>query len=604
MLPQQTARRREPGPTAIYARVSTERQAVGDKTSLDRQERTCRRAADRLGFTVRDEYVIKEAHSASDPDDRPGLEALYAAAARHEFQYVLMDVVDRTTRAGPWDLPHICRRFLDLGVEPVWAGHPDLDVTTAEGQVEAAKLAIRAWEDKQTIARRFAEGKAERIEGGLLIRSPAAYGYQWNAPAPRFRGEYDGDDTDPRTAWEENPDTAPTVVRIFEYLADGWRHHSDASAVKVMDMMNAEGEPTPSAVKHLRRRDAKWRGRPARWQVATVLYIVRNPAYKGQRVQLRTRRDEQNRHVTRDPGEWRVVDVPALVTPDVWEDANKQLARNHTGAHKHPRQFTVADVLLYGGHVRCAYCRRTMSPRLLKGKMWQYSCVVGGRPADERAAQHPHGMPTMLARTVDEEVWRAAVWLLSDPDYLRERLRRTDEVWPPEAQMQHYAGLVGECDAKEAGLAAEIANLGGDPLLAGVRGRLIDDVKQNAQARAEYAAKLAAAQREYNQRTERDARLTAFTVRAAALSEGDRLEDLSPAERRELLLDLGAQVRVKARKDPRDRLSVLFTLSEEAAAHVPEDVLEAIWSHQTAAGDSVTVLALPAIPPSPTRRPG
>jgi DNA invertase Pin-like site-specific DNA recombinase len=120
-----SARIREPGYAAIYARVSTDAQAKHHTTSLPRQEKVCRRAAEKLGFTVRDEYILKESHSASDPDDRPGLEPLYEGAVQKRFEYVLMDVIDRTTRAGPWDLHDIYKRFLDAGVEPVWAGHPD-----------------------------------------------------------------------------------------------------------------------------------------------------------------------------------------------------------------------------------------------------------------------------------------------------------------------------------------------------------------------------------------------------------------------------------------------------------------------------------------------
>ena len=95
-------RKRPPGLAATYARVSTERQARSDKTSFDGQIRRYERVALDLGFTVNRDYVVKDPHSASNPEDRPKLEQLYTAP-RSAFRYVLMDVVDRTTRAGVFD---------------------------------------------------------------------------------------------------------------------------------------------------------------------------------------------------------------------------------------------------------------------------------------------------------------------------------------------------------------------------------------------------------------------------------------------------------------------------------------------------------------------
>jgi DNA invertase Pin-like site-specific DNA recombinase len=291
-----TQRQREPGIAAIYARVSTERQAIGDRTSLDRQVKNCERTAARLGLTITSNpaHVIREAHSASDPDDRPGIELLQRAARMQPqpFRYVLMDVIDRTTRVGAFDLGEICNTFLRAGVEPIWASHPDWDMRAPHDRNEAAKEAIKAYEDKETIARRFQNGKGERIENGQLIRCYLAYGYKWNAEKPRYRSEYDDEDSDPRTEWllddEPSPNGTPApakvVERIYTYLAEAYRVGRDGSGVDLMHELNAQHVPTPSQVKGRRRRSAHWQGKPAVWRISTISYIVKNPGSKSGRL--------------------------------------------------------------------------------------------------------------------------------------------------------------------------------------------------------------------------------------------------------------------------------------------------------------------------------
>jgi DNA invertase Pin-like site-specific DNA recombinase len=457
-------RQRAAGPAAIYARVSTERQAVGDKTSLDRQVKNCRRTAERLGLHIVDDYLVKEAHSASDPDDRPGLEGLYDAAARHAFAYVLMDVIDRTTRAGPFDLVNICKRFLDCGVEPIWAGHPDLDLTTAAGQIEAAKLAIRAFEDKETIARRFQEGKQERLDQGKLLRSSILYGFRWDAERPRGRSYDDEDedaDSDPRTTWvpddggDSKHRTADVVRRMYVYLANGYRTHSDASAVKLVDMLTADHIPTPSAVKRMRRKSARWKGKPAEWQVPVVLHIIHNPAYKGERVQMR------------------------------WE-------KTRTG--------------------------------------------------------------------------------LVERDYLRSLLVKTDETWAPDKQIAHYSHLIADLDAEDERTVAEVMRWGGDDAFARLRARAQDDLRAHEVARKQYQAKIDAAHTELARRAMREQRLA--TVHARAQQHAGSLDDLTPDERRQLILDLGATCWV-GRADDHDTpyLALLWDVTEEQSTHVrPQDL--------------------------------
>lgn len=570
-----TTPQREPGLAAIYARVSTEQQATGDRTSLERQEKNCRRTAARLGLTVHERYVVKEAHSASDPEDRPGLEHLQRAAERGEFQYVLVDVIDRATRAGGEDILDIIKRFLAFGVEPVWANHPEWDMHDILDRRKAVDDAWKAWEDKQTIARRFYEGKLERMENGLLLRNNIAYGYRWNAPDPRWRGEYD---EDPRTMWEPDEgdgsqyNTAQVVRRIFRMMAEG------SSTVRVKDQLNMEGVPPPSQVKNRKRRPSRLIGTTVGWNVATVSKITKDTSYKGQHPQHRwyekvhdpkvrkakgLKTDRYN--AERDPSEWKYVAVPALVDGATWEAANRQLQQNITQWHRAPRRYTAADVLLYGGWVRCAYCGGALQAwqrgydTVPSGRSWHYICSRNHSIAGARC----QGV-WILAREVDAFVWREAVHVIRDPDYLRSRLEHTDEVWAPETQIHHYQQLIAECDAEAQGIVAEALHWQGNPAFTILRQRAQEEALRIATARQGYVEKLTAAEAEQARRDNRTQRLHDIIELNATRAAG--LDDLTPEQRRQILLDLRPEVRIARGNDPRyQRIAVTFNLTREAA---------------------------------------
>ncbi len=496
---------RVPGTAAIYARVSTERQARGDKTSIPRQIKNCRVLAATLGLTVNEQYVIEDKHSASDPEDREKLNRLQEAAERKHFQYVLFDVIDRTTRAGVFDFVDIVQRFLRFGVEPIWTTHPDLDFANQDDQKTAIDLAHQAYKDKETIARRFQEGKTERIKDGHLIRSFLSYGWRWNADKPRFLADYE-DDADPRNAWvlDEGEDsehnTARIARRIFMYLANGWRTNGDASASKIVDQLIAEGIPTPSLIKKRRRLSASWGGKPAQWSVGMITYMVHNPSYKGKRPQNRwieNPRDSADRRAKglkttrkleeRPESEWVYVDVPAIVDEQTWEDANSQLARNPQHNHRSPRRFTTDEVLLYGGYVRCALCGYSMPPRqnnLSPKGRWFYCC---SRRARTEIGRCP-GVKIPTAK-VDALLWREACQLIRNKAYLRSLLDRTDEVWSPDTQIAHYDSLLADCDAEDRRIAANLRALGTEPALDKLRALIDGDAKENAAKRAKWEAK-------------------------------------------------------------------------------------------------------------------
>jgi site-specific DNA recombinase len=78
---------------AIYARYSSDLQR---EASIEDQVEVCRRYAEAQGWTVLRDYFDRAASGSS--RFRPGYQDLLATAARHEFDVVVAEALDRLTR--------------------------------------------------------------------------------------------------------------------------------------------------------------------------------------------------------------------------------------------------------------------------------------------------------------------------------------------------------------------------------------------------------------------------------------------------------------------------------------------------------------------------
>ena len=87
---------------AIYARYSSENQRP---ESIEDQIRGCQELAAARGYSVDPTHIYTDAAKSGASRDRPGLEALLAAARARQFEAVLVDDLSRLSqqrrRPGP-----------------------------------------------------------------------------------------------------------------------------------------------------------------------------------------------------------------------------------------------------------------------------------------------------------------------------------------------------------------------------------------------------------------------------------------------------------------------------------------------------------------------
>jgi hypothetical protein len=140
-----------------------------------------------------------------------------------------------------------------------------------------------------------------------------------------------------------------TVKRIFEMKTDGLGY------VKIADMLNAEQIPCPKR--------GRWRNKDQKWSGVTVLGIIQNPAYTGDRIYNRLsfskilakgKGYELQTKVLNDRSDWIAVPGahPPIISKDLFEEANALSERQLMK----PNQHYYRGTYLLTGLIQCVHC--------------------------------------------------------------------------------------------------------------------------------------------------------------------------------------------------------------------------------------------------------
>ncbi len=133
----------------------------------------------------------------------------------------------------------------------------------------------------------------------------------------------------------------------------------------------------------------------------------------------------------------------------------------------------------------------------------------------------------------------------------------------------------------------------------GIRERLKAEAEANAAKRAQWTAKREEAVADKERDSQREQRLQQFIAKAAA--QAPTLDDLTPDQRRVILLDMHAEAYIGRPDDPNHRrIFVLFSLTAEAAAHAftPGGQPDYQTTWYDAHGNSYSVFATEGWPPT------
>jgi site-specific DNA recombinase len=301
---------------AIYCRVSGDSQER-DGTSLQTQLDACKKYCQEKGYEVA--QAFSETYSGLTLE-RPKLSQMRDIARNGEIEVVVVYCLDRLSR----DPTHGV--IITQGFEQ---NHVKLEAVTEDlNNSELGKLInyVRGFASKleaEKIKERTQRGKRAKAKAGCMVGGfHITYGYDY---VRLIRGE--------RQARRlVNETEARWVKQMFAWLVD-----DGMSSFAIAGKLNELGVPT----KHGRR-----------WTGSNVRSILHNPSYCGKTYAFaRIRR--QNRRRPRD--EWIEIPgdlTPVIVSPEVFEAAQKQLYVNY---ERCKRNNTRHQYLLRG-HIKCREC--------------------------------------------------------------------------------------------------------------------------------------------------------------------------------------------------------------------------------------------------------
>ena len=320
---------------AIYARVSTERQA--ERGTIGSQVEALRAHLAGAGDEPAGEYCDDGCSGAR--LDRPGLDALRDAAEAGLFEVIWCLSPDRLARSYAYQVL-VLDELARFGVRVAFTDAPGLDQDDPQAKLLTQVQGVIAEYERAKIAERYRRGKLFRARSGEVITWKAPYGYR------RIPRGQDG----PAHLEIFEPEAA-VARRIFAERAAG------TTIRQICRQLNADAVPTPT-------------GSRAVWGTSTLDRILRNEAYIGRTYFNRTetvpdrRPGHHSRQVPRPRADWIAIPCPAVIADQTFQAAGKASTDN---AKWSPRRAEPGAWLLRG-LVKCGPCGVGTSCHKMRGR--------------------------------------------------------------------------------------------------------------------------------------------------------------------------------------------------------------------------------------------
>lgn len=373
---------------AIYARVSSEDQA--ERGTIENQIEFGTKYCDLHSLEIFDWYKDDGITGTLPLEERPEGARLLRDAMAGKFNLLLVYKLDRLGRSARVILNAV-HELEQAGVkvrsmtEPFDTGDPSgrflLTILAGVADLERETILERLWYGANRVAR---EGK---WLGGIV-----PYGYRVNDDGFLEVNE----DPLPSVGISE----AEVIRRIYSLVAE-----QGYTTIVVADYLNALGVP-PAYVKDGRKvqRGKRRENTAGIWRPGRIRNMIVNPTYKG--VHVYGKRASKHRElITRS--------VPAIVSEEIWDKAQKTLRNNQILSKKNAKRN-----YLLTGLIKCNICGSnyhgiTYPPNKKKKELSYYRC--NGKTVYRGPLQGRCPSKNIPREWLEDLVWKDCVEFIQNP---------------------------------------------------------------------------------------------------------------------------------------------------------------------------------------------
>lgn len=389
---------------AIYTRVSSDQQK--DNRTIESQVDELLRFAQEHDYLVPEEYIFRDEGYSGAILVRPGLERVRDLSAEGQIQAVLIYSPDRLSRNYAYQVV-LMDEFTSCNTEVLFINSPKAD-TPEEALLLQFQGMISEYE-RAIIKERSRRGKRFKAKAGVVnVLGGAPYGYTYVRRTDDVAAHY-----------EINDREAEVVREMFRMYTE------DFCGIGVIARkFTADNIATRKNI--------------GKWERSVIWSMLRNPAYYGKACFGKTERAERQRITKplRAKGgyvvqngcskekpreEWIEIDVPALVSEEVFALAQERLKTNKLRSQRN----TKVETLLQGMMVcsECGYSLyRSYTETSAKKRIYYYRCF--GSDAYRFGGTRKCNCKPVRQDYLDGIVWEQIAELLDDPTLIQREIEK------------------------------------------------------------------------------------------------------------------------------------------------------------------------------------
>ena len=366
----------------LYARVSGD-DRQNSSSSLVGQLEMCRKYADEKGFTVVAQLAEDSRGASGAVYDLPQLNEALKLAKAGKFDVLITRELDRLARGLAKQLI-VEDEFSRLGVTIDYViGEYDNNL---EGQLNKHIRAVIAEYEREKINERMVRGRRRKAKDGyVVVHGNPPYGY-----------EVEKTESGQRLVIHEP--TARIVRMIFDLYVN-----EKLGSPNICKKLNGLGIPTPSISKKVK----TTKSITGKWNQSQIVRIISSETYAG-----KWRYGKRNRQVWHDENYHIVVDVPPIVSREIFELAQKQRKCNTKAPGRPKRDYLLARRCL------CGVCQASMVALTKADKAREYSyyrCTVRYQQDTHHMTRRCTSKTHFHAKYWDEVIWQEIRGFLANP---------------------------------------------------------------------------------------------------------------------------------------------------------------------------------------------